>query len=344
GQVSESQIREMLGLADRARIFDLFEAVMRGDIAAGLAQMAEQYAAGADPVVILQDLLEVTHWLTRLKLAPDAANGPLVPETERIRGGSMASAMSMANLVRAWQILLKGLAETRSAPSPLQAAEMVLIRLAYAADLPSPADVIESLRGSTDSPSPPPDGPKGNAGGPLSANGFTPVLAAVHGTGGKAQAGAALRIEPQAQEVAPGALPSDFTALVGLVADHREPLLAACLDGAVHLVHYEPGRIDFRPAASAPPDLATRLSRLLGEWTGRPWLVSLSRETGQPTLREQRLELEIKRKADAASHPLVQAILAAFPGASIEAVRDLTETAALAADLADPEPASGEDE
>ena len=136
GTVSEEQVRDMLGLADRARVFDLFDAVMKGDISSALKMMTDQYAVGADPVVIIQDMLELTHWLTRLKLAPESAASAAVSETERVKGGEMAKTLSMATLTRVWQMLLKGLGEVRTAPSPLQAAEMVLVRLAYAADLP----------------------------------------------------------------------------------------------------------------------------------------------------------------------------------------------------------------
>ena len=335
GRVDETQVRDMLGLADRARIFDLFDAVMKGDIGAALGLMAEQYAVGADPVVVVQDLLELVHWLTRLKLVPGDALAFGVAETERVRGTEMARLLSMATLTRSWQILLKGLGETRTAPSPLQAVEMVLIRLAFAADLPSPADALESLRQAT------PAGSGGPAGAPPSPGGGVPVMASA-GIGGQAQA--VLRAEPALQAAPASNMPQTFPDLVAMAAEKCEPILAACLDSAVHLVHYELGRIEFRAAATAPGDLATRLSRVLRDWTGHRWLVSLSRETGAPTLREQRLEQDLKRKEDAASHPLVQAVLAAFPGAAIEVVRDLAPEIQPAADAVDPEPANGEDE
>ncbi|TAN72478.1 MAG: DNA polymerase III subunit gamma/tau, partial [Magnetospirillum sp.] len=134
GLVSEAQVRDMLGLADRARVFDLLDAVMKGDVAGALDQIADQYAAGADPAVVLQDMLELVHWLTRLKVTPDAADAVTVSETERVRGRQMSEGLALAALTRAWQMLLKGLAETRSAPNPLQAAEMAVVRLAYAAE------------------------------------------------------------------------------------------------------------------------------------------------------------------------------------------------------------------
>jgi len=352
GKVSEEQVRDMLGLADRARVFDLFDAVMKGDIGSALDQMAQQYAVGADPVVIVQDMLELTHWLTRLKLSPDAAASLAVSETERVKGGEMARGLSMATLSRAWQMLLKGLNEARSAPQPLQAAEMVLVRLAYTADMPSPVEALEALRNQPHAP------PAGNGGGAYTnaPGGATQALAqATMAAPASSGPQAAMRAQPQQQaqpvagEVPPweNACPPTFAALAELFTEKREAVLAAALKSFVHLVHYEPGRVEFRADAGAPGDLATRMSRLLGEWTGRPWLVSLSREPGQDTLADQKLNAEVQRKQDAANHPLVQAVLLAFPGATIMAVRDLVDD--LGDELADAafvdsEPASGEDE
>jgi len=344
GQVSEEQVRDMLGLADRARVFDLFDAVMKGEINAALKMMADQYAVGADPVVVLQDMLELTHWLTRLKLAPDSAMGAAVSETERVKGGEMAKGLSMAVLTRAWQMLLKGLGEARNAPSPLQAAEMVLVRLAYAADLPSPAEAIEQMRNNP----PPPGGGGGGrpAGGGAPTGGYAQAVsqATVNGVGPSGQP--VMRL---VQAVESNPLPATFAELADLFMEKREAVLAAELKSSVHLVRYEPGRLEFRIADGASKDLATRVSKLLGEWTGRPWLVSLSKEQGQPTLRQQQIEAEFKRKQDAANHPLVQAILLAFPGASIEAVRDLVDEDAdgvelSLSELGDPDAPSGEEE
>ncbi len=147
GEVGEEEVKVMLGLADRARIFDLFEAVMGGEIAAALDLLGDLYAAGADPLVVLQDLLELTHFLTRVRLVPQVAEDPGVPETERVRGQALAEKLGVAMLARTWQMLLKGLGEARTAPSPIQAAEMVLIRLAHASELPTPGELVRSLGG-----------------------------------------------------------------------------------------------------------------------------------------------------------------------------------------------------
>ncbi len=322
GQVSEMQVRDMLGLADRARVFDLFDAVMKGDTAQALGLLAEQYAVGADPAVVLQDMLELTHWLTRLKLTPDQADAAAVAETERVRGSDMAKRLSMAALTRCWSMLLKGLAETRAAPSPLQAAEMVLVRLMFAADLPNPAEAVEQLRNNPQ----PPSGPY--ASGP-SGGGGAHAVAHAHAGGGASAAQTVMRAMPQAQPVADGLpQPRSFEDVIALCTEKREMVLAANLTSLVHLVQFEVGRIDFRPEPSAPADLAPRLSRQLSEWTGRPWLVSLSRETGAETIHQAGIQREIQRKKDAANHPLVQAILSTFPGATIEAVRELASAEA----------------
>ena len=145
GKVTEAAVRDMLGLADRVLVFDLLEALMKGDVKAALNLLADQYAAGASPVVVIQDLLELVHWLTRLKVAPDGAADPALAEAERTRGVAIAATLTMPVLTRAWQMLLKGLGEIRSAPIPVQAAEMVMVRLAYAAELPTPADAVKAL-------------------------------------------------------------------------------------------------------------------------------------------------------------------------------------------------------
>ena len=328
GQVSTEQVRDMLGLADRARVFDLFEAVMKGDTKSALDQMANQYALGVDPAALLADLLEVTHWLTRVKLAPGGAADPGIPEAERVKGGALAAGLNMAALTRAWQMLLKGLGEVRGAPSPLQAAEMVLIRLAYATELPSPAEAIEQLRGK---PGTPPNQPSPSPGG--GGGGGAPMRAMTEGAAAVAQPKpsnvpwntsepvAQIRSEPQGG-VMPA--PASFAELAALLTVRREAILAAHLRGDVHLVHYEIGRIEFRARPEAPANLATRLSRLLHDWTGRPWMVSLAQDAGDPTLREQEQEQRIRQKQDAEALPLVQAVLAAFPGAKVETVRDLS--------------------
>src|SRR5438477_5975865 len=152
GTVRAEDVRQMLGLADRARIIDLFGAVMGGGIAAALTELREQYDTGADPVVVLADLAEFTHFVTRVKIVPAVADDVALAEVERTRGRAFAEKLSMRVLARAWQMLLKGVAEVEEAARPLAAAEMVLVRLAYAADLPTPDEVIRALNGNGGAP------------------------------------------------------------------------------------------------------------------------------------------------------------------------------------------------
>ena len=315
GKVDAAQVRDMLGLADRARVLDLFEAVMGGDIRAGLANVREQYNAGADPAAIIEDLLGVTHWLTQLKLAPEAGTDAL-PEAERGFGERIVGSLTMPALTRAWQMLLKGLEEARAAPSPIAAAEMVLIRLAYAADLPSPADLVKKLQGAPVAPARAPSAP------PPGGNGGGAGMAA-----GRAEAAAAPRpdMQPQASGLPQ---PRSFQDVVALAVEHREGLLEAHLTGNVHLVRFQPGRIELRPAARAPADLVGKLSQRLHEWTGVRWVVTVSREQGEPTIEEQRRAAEQRRHDEVNEHPLVRAALRAFPGATVTSITDTAAPAA----------------
>jgi DNA polymerase-3 subunit gamma/tau len=342
GEVTEEIVRDMLGLADGGRVYDLYEAAMKGAVPEALDVFTELYNSGADPAVILQDLLQVTHWLTRVKLSPEVTDGPAVPEIDRVRGKALADPLSLPVLGRTWQLLLKGLEEVRNSPSASQAAEMVLIRLSYLADLPSPADVIRKLQAGDTStgasaPSAPsaPGGtapapsefsaPGGVAGGP--AVGLEPTMTDDRPTamamGGAPEMGMVAQPVPN---VAPGPALASFEDVVELFAQRREAILHTALVNYAHLVQFEPGHIAFRAEPAAPSDLATRVSRLLTDWTGMQWLVSLSSETGAPTLRERADAKEAQRVGAAVSHPLVQAALATFPGATVEAVHDHVET------------------
>jgi DNA polymerase-3 subunit gamma/tau len=334
GVVDAAQVRDMLGLADRSRVLELFEKTMRGDAPAVVGMLGEMHDAGADPVVILQDLLELTHWVTRLKVTPEA--GASSADSERTQGLAMAQKLSMASLTRAWALLMKGLDETLRAPSPARAAEMALIRLCYAADLPSPSDALKQLQN----------------GGGAPATGGAPVPRGGGGGGGGAaarlatsQPASAIAPQPvQAAAVLPN--PKNFTEVVALFESRREARLVNALMHHVHEVRCEPGVIEFRPEKTAPPDLASRLSDLLGKWTGQRWLASVSNAEGKPTLAQQKTAKADDLRATAEANPLVQAILKTFPGAKLEAVRRKGEEASLLAGLqgvTDEEPPPGEE-
>ena len=273
-------------------------------------------------------MLELVHWLTRLKVTPDAADQLGASETERVKGAEMAKTLSLAALTRAWQMLLKGLGETRNAPNPLQAAEMAVVRLAYAAELPSPAELVEHLRANPPTaPAPRGPGGGGGGGGGFGGGGVSDAVSGHHMGGGPVHGPAtALKLSP-APMAAPAvlpAMPAGFAEAVAMFSERREGLLAVQLRTQVNLVSFEAGRIEWRQNSTAASDLAPKTARLLSEWTGRRWTVSVnSSDPAQPTLAEQEVNAETRRRQDAAEHPLVKAVLSAFPGATIEAVRDL---------------------
>jgi DNA polymerase-3 subunit gamma/tau len=337
--VREDAVRAMLGLADRARIVDLFDHLMAGDIGTALNELAAQYEVGADPVVVLNDLLDFTHWLTRLKVLDGAAEDAIITETELKRGREMAGKLSLPALSRAWQTLLKGLSETREAPDTRAAAEMVLIRLAHMAELPTPDEVIRQLNREQGTGAP------AQAPSPASSGGSSGGTAAMS-SGGAATARAprtddAPREAPRAQ-----ARPSEnqlacFEDVVAMAHEKREVRLFTDLEDFVHLVRFEAGRIEFRPADNAPGDLAQRLAEKLKQWTGARWMVTLSREEGAPTLSAQRRASEERARAEALADPLVKAALEAFPDARVLRIE---ERALAAAPQHDDMPAEAEDD
>ena len=290
GRIDGDRVRDMLGLADRLRTADLLEALVRGEPAAALGLFDTLHEAGADPTAVLQDLLEFTHWLTRLKAAPeDARAGGAVSDIELERGRTLAAGLSIPALTRCWQILLKGVSETHMAVDPRQAAEMVLIRLAYAADLPTPAEIVRAAESGETVPPPRPAPPP-------------PA--------------------PVAETTQP--MPEDFEALVALFKGRKEMVLHAHLANDVGLVDYAPGRLRYRRGEHAPAGLENRLRRLLDDWTGKRWSVeAVDGAEAAPSLREQREEREAAERRQAADHPAVQAALQMFPGATVEAVRSV---------------------
>jgi DNA polymerase-3 subunit gamma/tau len=296
-RVSAAQIRDMLGLADRSQTWDLVEAAFRGDGAAALSIYRSQYDAGADPSVILKDLMEIAHLLTRIKVAGEsaAAHGR-TGEADAARAAGLARALPMAALTRAWSLLLKGHSEAQIAPDPAAAGEMALIRLAFAADLPTPDEALRALKSS----------PQG---------GDAPVQSAPRAPRGQpaAMAAAEPRFEPAPKDARPQ--PTSFLDVVRLAEANRDLQLKVELEAYAHLVDFAQGKITLRLAANAPRDLANRLSTRLFEWTGARWFVSLADEGGAATVRDERTR-------DALTHPLVKAALQLFPGATLVSVRD----------------------
>ncbi|WID94761.1 DNA polymerase III subunit gamma/tau [Bosea vestrisii] len=314
GRITLDEVRSMLGLSDRARVIDLFELVMKGDIAAALTELRAQYDAGADPAVVLSDLAEFSHLVTRLKLVPDAAKDNSLSQAERVRGADFAQRLSIRVLARAWQMLLKAIGEVRQADRPVLAAEMALVRLAHAADLPTPDEALRMLRdgggslGGNGSPAPRPP-----SGGGATALAARPVLASANPMPVAQPRASAL---PQ---------PQNLEDLVALASRQRDITMKLALERDIRLVRFEQGRIEFALAESGNRLLANDLSKRLKEWTGQTWLVAVVNAEGTATLREQAAAARDKRENDAASHPAVRAVLERFPGARIVDVRDPRE-------------------
>ncbi|PNG26936.1 DNA polymerase III subunit gamma/tau [Methylocella silvestris] len=323
--ITAKALRAMLGLADRGRIIDLFDALVRGRIAEALTGLKDLYDGGADPSAIMVELAEFTHLVTRLKLAPEAREDASVTPEERKRGAEFAAGLSMAVLTRTWQLLTKGLQEVKDSPRPLAAADMVLVRLAYAADLPTPDEALRKLAALTgdfstkagSSAAAPDSGDPGHRAQKLRA---APSVMISMGAAASAAAPA-----PSPAPAEPSARLESFADIVALAAKHRDIQLKLALERDVRLVRFQDGAIEFAPGPHASPQLAHLMMRKLQEWTGRRWLVAVSREAGSPSLKD-----EADAKAEAAmegvrADPLVRRALELFPGAEIVAVRTSQE-------------------
>ncbi|TGQ56774.1 DNA polymerase III subunit gamma/tau [Mesorhizobium sp. M1C.F.Ca.ET.193.01.1.1] len=352
GAVSAEAVRAMLGLADRARIIDLFEHVMKGDVAAALAEFRAQYDTGADPAAVLTDLAEFNHLVTRLRFVPAAADDASLSEDERRRGAEFASALSVRVLARTWQMLLKGIPEVQSSNRPVSAGEMVLIRLAHAADLPTLDEALKSLEGAATVPNGAPranGAPAGNGGGASAV-----AQARMPSSTGGAQTMRLVEAQPTPAAFVPApepvvetpAVPVKSLADIAALADaNRDIAFKVLLKRCVRLVRVEPGRFDVSLTDDAPKTLLNDLTAKLRAWTGRNWLVSLSKEQGGQTLAEMETTKRETAFSDARSDPTVAAILARFPGAKIIDVRipDVPEVEETEAEVP-VEPAADDDE
>ncbi len=347
GVVEVEAVRSMLGLADRARIVDLFQHIVKGDVAAALDEFSGQYEAGASPSVVLTDLADFTHLVTRLKFVPDAANDQSLSEIERTRGAEFASSVAVTTLSRIWQMLLKGIPETEISSRPAGAAEMVLIRLAHAAHLPSPEDAARRLLelSNGDAQQRPSTAPNGGNGGGAQAfssgstqargsdmqpaqrttgNGAT-MLRAVPDVAPPQPVAVGMTetrpVEAPAAKPEPKVSVRSVSDIADLCGTNRDIKLKTLVRGFVRLVSLEPGRLEINLPDDAPKTLVAELQKKLEDWTGIRWMVILSREPGQPTLIEAETQAQEKRVSDARQDPDVAAILARFPGAKITDVR-----------------------
>ncbi len=310
-KVTEEQVREMLGLADRAVTLDLFEAVMSGDSEKSLSYLDELYKSGADATMVLQDLQDLTHYITKVKVAPEIAKDMALPETERVKGLELANKLAIPALTRTWQMLLKGSQEVLYASNPQLALEMLIIRLVYVSDQPTPSDLLKKLNdGNGAVPSGISPAPKGNGGGSRGGNvtsfSAAPVVEAFSQTEAVANV-------------------NNFLEAVALFGVHREALLKSQIVNFVHLVKFEQGHISIRVANGAPRDLSGQMAKKLSEWTGNRWMVSLSRDEGEPTLSAQNKQSETALLDEIKKHPVVSEVLKTFSGAKIVEIKNKEE-------------------
>ncbi len=342
GPVRADAVRQMLGLADRTRVIDLFEHLVRGDIASAFKEFREQYDTGADPVVVLSDLAEFVNFVTRVKIVPATADNVAFGETERKRARDFAAKISMRVLSRMWQMLLKGIAEVQGATRPAAAAEMVLVRIAYVADMPTPDEAIRMIEqnGGASVTAPANAAPRQTTASPVASMPSSPSRSVA---APRASAEPSMRPQMAAPspdvQAAPARRIASFPELVALAGEKRDLLTKAALEADVRLVRIEDGRLEVALERSAARTLINDLSRKLEQWTARRWTVIVSNEAGQPTLRAQNEAVKNQRERAAESDPRVQEVLARFPGAKLVEVRRLAaeppESHADGDDLAD---------
>jgi DNA polymerase-3 subunit gamma/tau len=341
GPVRADAVRQMLGLADRTRVIDLFEHLVRGDIASAFKEFREQYDTGADPVVVLSDLAEFVNFVTRVKIVPATADNVAFGETERKRARDFAAKISMRVLSRMWQMLLKGTAEVQGATRPAAAAEMVLVRIAYVADMPTPDEAIRMIEHSGGASAAATNAaPRQTTSAPVASMSSSPSrpVAAPRASAEPSMRPQMAAPAPEVQ-AAPVRRIASFPELVAVAGEKRDLLTKAALEADVRLVRIEDGRLEVALERSAARTLMNDLSRKLEQWTGRRWTVIVSNEAGQPTLREQNEAAKNQRERAAESDPRVQEVLARFPGAKLVEVRRLAaeppESHADGDDLAD---------
>ena len=321
-KVTGGDVRVMLGLADRARVFELLETVFNGDARGALEGLRALYTDGAEPVQILGDLAECVHVVTRIAAAGKDAADPTLSEAERGQAEDLAGRLDIGALARAWQMLLKGLEEAGAAPHPLAAAEMVLVRLAYMAGLPSPKDLARVIAG---------DGQAKTEG--VSQGGGAAAPPAATRTAGSAQA-QPVAVEESAPETASLSRPEiqlrSFNDVIALVDSKRERKLGHALEHDVRLIRFAPRHIEIKLLDGAPRMLPNELGSKLKAWTGEQWIVAVTDGEGEETIAEKRRTREREEAArkqreieELKQHPALRAVFEHFPEARITDVRKL---------------------
>ena len=327
GGSDAKHVRDMLGIADRGRVLDLFKMIMQGDAAAALTELSSQYSDGADPIVVLKDLAEITHWISVSKITPDMNEDPTITPDELTRGIELSKTLSMRALTRMWQMLVKSLGEITIAPSPIMAAEMIIIRLTHAADLPPTDELIKTIESKLR-----PDRNEKkieNPQKPLDTSSANNELAkAKHNNYSN------LKIATAVDEEVGIFNYIKFDHVLELIKQKRDAKLLIDIESGLRLVSYRPGYIEFTPTDLAPANLAQRLSNRLKEWTGIRWAVSVVQDGEAQTIVEKKKRIAIELETEAYAHPLVKEALVQFPTARIVNVisrKKLEEEAAIQA-------------
>ena len=297
-------VQKVLGLADRSYTFNLLENVLQGNVKAALNNVDEQFTSGIDPIILLKDLLELTHWLVRTKVSPDDDAFLLAAETDRVKGKVMAKALSMTVLSMTWQMLLKGLKEAEMAPLPVQAVEMTIIRIAYLSELPNPSDVLADIKVAKDS---------GKSSDFSPAKAQTAVQDPVGSDMVKVRPNP-LQLDVKAAAPSSNLSLASITELVDLCKSHKEMGLSGQLINNVHIVDFEYGKIDMRLKSGTPAEFVKKLSHFVSEQTGINWRIRVTEEGGGPTIHETNLDT-------ASVQPTVKSILESFPGAKVQKIR-----------------------
>ncbi len=332
GETNVDQVRSMLGLADRGRVMDLFEFIMRGQAKEALNELCSQYSDGADPIGIIRDLAEVTHWVSVIKITPDAAEDPTVSPDEKARGQSFSQSLSMRVLTRTWQLLLKALDEISSAPNSMMAAEMAIIRITHVSDLPSPEELVKKLTNShfntTVVKKESSERPTINT---TSSNYIQSQSKETNSTSIDGNTALALDAETLALQY------PTFENVLEIIRKFRDMKLLIDVENSIRLSSYMPGRIEFTPTKDAPKDLAQRLGQLLQSWTGFRWAVTVVSHCSAKTIQEHRNAEEAQLELDAKLHPFVKTVFEKFPKASITEIKSQTQIITEAAQTSLPE-------
>ena len=332
GETNVDQVRSMLGLADRGRVMDLFEFIMRGQAEEALNELGSQYSDGADPIGIIRDLAEITHWVSVIKITPDAADDPTVSPDEKARGQSFSQSLSMRVLTRTWQLLLKALDEISSAPNSMMAAEMAIIRITHVSDLPSPGELVKKLTNSQPNNTVvKKESSEGATTNTTSSNYIQSHSKETNSTSTGGNTALALDAETLALQY------PTFESVLEIIRKFRDMKLLIDVENSIRLSSYMPGRIEFTPTKDAPKDLAQRLGQLLQSWTGFRWAVIVVSHCSAKTIQEHRNAEEAQLELDAKLHPFVKTVFEKFPKASITEIKSQTQIITEAAQTSLPE-------